>query len=400
MWKWIKRVFWAIGGLAVIAAVAAFIYREPLERLYRVNTLFAADRIVSNFSNMRTMFLADDISRSGPVFEFGSAPSTLPEEFLFEGEMLNTAAFLERTTTTSLLVIRNDQIEYEDYFLGTTAEDQRISWSIAKSFLSALIGIAIDDGAIANLDDPVTKYAPLLNGSAYEGATLRQVAMMSSGVAFNEDYLDYDSDINKMGRELALGGSLDEFSARITDVAGAPGENWRYVSIDTHVLGMALRGATGRTVSDYMTEKLWSKIGVEADAYYTTDGDGAAFVLGGLNIRTRDYARFGRLFLNDGAWDGTQIISKDWVRESTSDLAPPPAPDYERGEHYGYQWWLPAEHDEEFYGIGVYGQYLWIDRKAGVIVVKTSADKKFRENDGQVQLETIAMMRAIARRRL
>ena len=157
-------------------------------------------------------------------------------------------------------------------------------------------------------------------------------------------------------------------------------------------------GATGKTVAAYMAEKLWSKIGVEADAYYNTDGKGAAFVLGGLNMRTRDYARFGRLFLNDGMWEGEQIISKSWVRESTSDLAPPPAPTYERGENYGYQWWMPPAHDEEFYGIGVYGQYLWIDRKAGVIVVKTSADKAFRENDGQVQLETIAMMRAIARR--
>lgn len=398
MWKWIKRGLWAFGGLIAVAAVAAFIYREPLERLYRVNTLFDADRIVNNFSNMRTMFLAADIPRGGDVFEFGAAPAPLPAEFTLDGATYNTADFLERTKTTSLIVIRDDKIEFEDYFLGTGPEDRRISWSIAKSFLSALVGIAIDEGAIASMDDPVEKYAPLLKGSAYEGVTLRQVAMMSSGVAFNEDYLDYDSDINKMGRELALGGSLDEFSARITATAGAPGENWRYVSIDTHVLGMALRGATGQPVADYMAEKLWSKIGVEADAYYSTDGEGAAFVLGGLNMRTRDYARFGRLFLKDGMWEGEQVISRDWVRESTSDLAPPPAPTYERGEHYGYQWWLPPEHDDEFYGIGVYGQYLWIDRKTGVVIVKTSADKNFRANGGIAQQKTIAMMRAISRR--
>lgn len=398
MMKWIKRVLWGLGGLALVAVIAAMIYREPLERLYRVATLFSADRIVSNFSNMKTMFLTDDIPRSGPVFLFGAAPADLPETFESDGETLNTAAFMERTNTTSLIVIRNDQIEYEDYFLGTTAEDQRISWSIAKSFLSALVGIAVDEGAIADLNDPVTKYAPGLVGSAYEGASLRQVAMMTSGVAFDEDYIAPFSDINMMGYELGLGGSLNRFSARITKTAGAPGENWRYVSIDTHVLGMALRGATGKTVADYMAEKLWSKIGVEADAYYNTDGKGAAFVLGGLNMRTRDYARFGRLFLNDGMWNGEQVISKNWVRESTSDLAPPPAPTFERGEHYGYQWWLPPAHDDEFYGIGVYGQYLWIDRRAGVVIVKTSADRKFREKDGRVQYETIAMMRAIARR--
>ena len=344
------------------------------------------------------MFLSDDIPRSGPVYEFGDAPRPLPETFEFKGQSLDTEAFLARTATTSLLVIRGDRIEFEDYYLGTAAEDQRISWSIAKSFLSALVGIALDEGAIENFDDPVTKYAPMLVGSAYDGVTLRQVAMMTSGVAFDEDYLDRFSDINMMGYELGLGGSLDRFSARITDTVGAPGENWRYVSIDTHVLGMALRGATGKPVADYMAEKLWSKIGVEADAYYNTDGEGAAFVLGGLNMRTRDYARFGRLFLNDGDWNGEQVISKDWVRESTSDVAPPPAPTYERGEHYGYQWWLPPGADGEFYGIGVYGQYLWIDRKTGVVIVKTSADKKFRENGGVVQQETIAMMRAISRR--
>ncbi|MEM7267841.1 MAG: serine hydrolase, partial [Pseudomonadota bacterium] len=240
--KWVKRIAAALGVLVVIAAITAFIYREELERLYRVNTLFEEDQIVHNFSNMRTMFNALEIPRAGPVFEFGAEPRPLPETFQGPLGEWGTKDFLEATRTTSLLVIRGDKIEFEDYFLGTGPEDQRISWSIAKSFLSALVGIALDDGAIASMDDPVEKYAPLLKGSAYEGATLRQVAMMSSGVDFNEDYLDYDSDINRMGRELALGGSLDEFSAGITAKAGAPGENWRYVSIDTHVLGMALRG--------------------------------------------------------------------------------------------------------------------------------------------------------------
>ncbi len=257
MMKWIKRVLWGLGGLALIAVIAALIYREPLERLYRVATLFSADRIIHNFSNMKTMFLTDDIPRSGPVYEFEKASAALPETFEFEGETFTTTDFLERTKTTSLLVIRHDNIEYEDYFLGTSPEDQRISWSIAKSFLSALVGIAVDEGAITDLNDPVTKYAPSLIGSAYESATLRQVAMMTSGVAFDEDYIAPFSDINMMGYELGLGGSLDKFSARITKTAGAPGENWRYVSIDTHVLGMALRGATGMTVADYMADKLW-----------------------------------------------------------------------------------------------------------------------------------------------
>lgn len=396
MGKWIKRIAVGFGALAAVALIAAFIYREPLERLYRVNTLFDGDRIVGNFSNMRSMFLSTDIPRNGPVFTFGEAPSPLPETFQGRDQVKDVTAFLEETNTTSLLVIRDDKIEYEAYFNETGMQDQRISWSVAKSYLSTLIGVALAEGDIASLDDPVTKYAPSLAGSAYDGATIRNVANMASGVAFDEDYLDYDSDINKMGRELALGGSLDEFAAGLTERAGAPGENWRYVSIDTHVLGMVLRGATGETVADYMADELWSRIGVEADAYYVTDGEGAAFVLGGLNIRTRDYAKLGRLFLRDGDWEGEQIIPAAWTRESTAQSAPPPAdPDHKLG--YGYQWWLPAGADEEFFAIGVYGQYIWVDRKANVVIVKTSADRNFRANGNLHQHDSIALFRKISR---
>ena len=395
--RWVKRFGYGLGVVIVVALVAAFIYREEIERLYRVNTLFDEDRIVSNFSNMGRMFLTAPVSRGdGPVFEFGEAKGPLPETFAgLDGER-NTAEFLETTKTTSLLVIRGDQIEFEDYYLGTTPEDLRISWSVAKSFLATMVGIAVGEGDIESLDDPVVKYAPSLKGSAYEGATIRNVANMASGVAFNEDYLDYNSDINKMGRELALGGSLDEFAAGLTAKAGPPGETWRYVSIDTHVLGMVLRGATGKSVPDYMTEKLWSKIGAEADAVYVTDAPGAAFVLGGLNIRTRDYARFGRLILNDGVWEGERLLPEGWVEESTSLSAPPPVSD-EYPFRYGYQWWVPPGADEEVFGVGVYDQYLWIDWKTGVVIVKTSANRQFRANDGVSKLEHIAFFRAVAR---
>ncbi|MEM8753651.1 MAG: serine hydrolase, partial [Pseudomonadota bacterium] len=209
---------------------------------------------------------------------------------------------------------------------------------------------------------------------------------------------DYDSDINRMGRELALGGSLDAFSADLTETAGAPGEAWRYVSIDTHALGMALRGATGTSVAAFMADRLWSRIGAEADAYYVTDGEGAAFVLGGLNMRTRDFARFGLLVMEGGVWSGERILPADWLAESTSNVAPPPpGGDGRRGQGYGYQWWLPPEADDEVYGIGVYGQYLYIDRKARVVIVKTSADRDFRADGSRSQHDSIAFFRAVAR---
>lgn len=397
MKRWIWRALFALCAVFAAAAIAAFIYREPLERLHRVNTLFDEDRIVSNFSHMDAMFLTADIPRGGATFEFGAAPRSLPETFAGPKGEEETAAFLVLSAATSLVVVRGDAIEFEAYYLGTGPEDRRISWSIAKSFLSALVGVALGDGAIDSLDDPVVKYAPALKGSAYDGATLRDVAAMASGVAFDEDYLDFNSDINRMGRELALGGSLDEFAAGLTETVAPPGEAWRYVSIDTHVLGMALRGATGRPVADYMSDKLWSKIGAEADGYYLTDGEGAAFVLGGLNLRTRDYARFGRLMLKDGVWEGEQVLPEGWARESTAQSAPPPAdPGHPLG--YGYQWWLPPDADGEFFATGIYGQYLWVDRKAGVVIVKTSADRNFRAEDSVSRLEHIAFFRAVSRR--
>jgi CubicO group peptidase (beta-lactamase class C family) len=394
--RWIKYSLRGAGTVLVIAGIGTAIYWEKLERLYQVNTLFNEEKIVSNFSSMQSMFETTDIPRAGPIFNFADAPQPLPQAFQAEVGSEKITDFLERTKTTSLLVIRDDKIEYEEYFLGTKATDLRVSWSIAKSYLSTLVGVALTEGAIESLDDPVVKYAPMLKGSAYEAATVRNVATMSSGVKFNEDYLDYDSDINRMGRALALGGSLDQFAADLTETVAKPGRNWRYVSIDTHVLGMVLRGATGQPVADYMRDKLWGRMGVEADALFITDSHDAAFVLGGLNIRTRDFAKLGRLFLRDGDWDGDQIVPAEWVRESTSQNAPPVA-ENNGGFGYGYQWWVPPGADEEFFAIGVYGQYIWIDRKAGVIIVKTSANRKFRENQLRPKRDSIALFRAISR---
>jgi CubicO group peptidase (beta-lactamase class C family) len=255
-----------------------------------------------------------------------------------------------------------------------------------------LLGIIVDEGLIASIDDPVVTYAPDLAESGYATATIRNVLNMSSGVQFNEDYFDFWSDINKMGRVLALGQSMDGFAAGITATQSTPGERWQYVSIDTHVLSMVIRGATGRSIPDLMSEKIIQPLGLEADPYYLTDGYGVAFVLGGLNLRTRDYARFGQMILQNGEWDGQQIVPADWIAASTIRSAPtrPGA----RG--YGYQWWMPSDgRDGEFFGHGVYGQYIYIDRATGTVIAANSADRGFRQPG--VQEGNIEMFRKIAR---
>lgn len=328
--------------------------------------------------------------------ELPSAPRPLPETFSHGGGKETVESYLERSSTTALLVLKDGALTHESYRLGTGPDDLRISWSMAKSMLSALVGIAVAEGAIESIDDPADRYAPALAEGAYAGVSLRDLLHMSSGVAFDEDYGDFFSDINRMGRVLALGGSMDAFAAGQDDIVALPGENFRYVSIDTHALAMALRGATGRSLPDYLSEKIWGPMGAEADARFITDGEGAAFALGGMNARARDYARFGLLVAEGGAWNGTQIIPAGWIDESLAQSAPPPAPGSRERYRYGLHWWLPPNADGEAVARGVYGQWIYLKPSEGVVIVKTSADRGFMDADRRANLEAASFFRAVA----
>lgn len=364
--KWVVRIILA---LLIVAAIAAFWKRDEIRRLLTVNSLFTEEKIVGNFSAMGDAFLTTPVSRGdSPVVDLPKGDQiTLPPSVI---------QHLSDRSATSLLVLHKGQIVFEDYYQGTGEDDRRISWSIAKSYLSALFGVLNAEGAFDSLDDPVTKYVPRLKGSAYDTATIRNVLQMSSGIVFDEDYLDPKSDINRMGRILALGGTMDGFAAGLTETFAPAGDRWKYTSIDTHVLGMVIRGATGRGVAELLSEKILSKLGLEQDATYITDGTGVAFVLGGLNITTRDYARFGAMIEQDGMWQGQQVVPADWIAESTAATA-----NTEPGKYgYGYQWWIPVgAAPGQFTGRGIYGQYLNIDQSRDLVIVMTSADRKFRE---------------------
>ena len=370
--------------ILVIAALGVW-KREEITRLLAVNRLFEADRIVENFSHMDRMFLTRAMAPA-PVatpLPQGIAMALPPE----------AAQWIKDRTITGLVVLKDGKVVSEGYYRGTGPGDLRISWSVAKSFLSALFGIELAEGKIASLDDPVTKYAPALKGSAYDGATIRNVLNRASGVTFNEDYLDFWSDINKMGRVLALGGSMDGFAAGLKARDNPPGKTWHYVSIDTHVISMVIRGATGQSLPELLDARILRPIGVISAAYYVTDGKGVAFALGGLNMTTRDYARLGQLYLQDGQWDGQQVVPADWVTASTT----PSAPTAPGAVRYGYQWWIPADGPgagQEFYAIGIYGQYIYVNRARGVVIAVNSADRQFE--DAGVETGNIAMFRKIA----
>ena len=383
MGRVIRRTGQVLAVLLLILAALVAWKHEEIKRLRAVTTLFDEDRIVHNFSHMDALF------------ESTSMPVPIPPEPLPPGPALSMPAdwddWLARRAVTGVVVLKDGKRVHEDYRLGTQQSDQRISWSVAKSYLSGLFGILLAEGHVDSLDDLVTRYVPELEGSAYEGVTIRNVLQMTSGVTFDEDYLDFWSDINKMGRVLALGGSMDDFAAGLSERDGPAGELWHYVSIDTHVLGMVVRGATGRSLPDLMAEKLLVPMGTYGTPYYLTDGYGVAFALGGLNVTTRDYARMGEMFRLGGALQGRQIVPQDWVEESTAASAPT-----EAGKlRYGYQWWIPADARKgEFMARGVYGQYVYVDRQSQTVVAINAADRNFRDADAFD--DALAMFRQIA----
>jgi len=393
-----KGISYFFLSVLVLILVFTSLYWTQIRQLYYTVRLFDEDVIVANFSDMKSMIPTVTIKRTGPVNTFGHQPKALPDSFVYKGEKRTIASFLVDSNATALVVIKGNDITYEDYYQGTKELDQRISWSMAKSFLSAIFGVAVTDGDIPDLNQAVSDYVPALKGSGYDGVSIKNVLQMSSGVYFNEDYGDFNSDINRFGRVMALGGSFDEFAASLT-TDREQGTYMHYVSIDTHVLGMVLRAATGRSIVDYFNEKLWSKLGTERDAIYLTDSTGEPMVLGGLNLISRDYARLGILYRDFGALNGTQIIPAQWIEDSIT----PDAPHLMPGERvnsdttlgYGYQWWIPEQADGEFMALGIYGQYIYVNRRAGVVIVKNSANRGFMDNHYESKDIAVAAFRAI-----
>jgi CubicO group peptidase (beta-lactamase class C family) len=328
----------------------------------------------------------------------------LNDTYLFKGETKSVEKFLDETVTTGFLVVKNDSIVSERYFRGDSESSLNTSMSVAKSFVSALVGIAIDEGLISGVDRAISDYVPKLRGSGYDGVPIKDVLQMSSGVKFNEEYDDPFSDINTMfWKVFGMGQPIDDYIAALRSEVPA-GTTSYYRSSDTQALGMLLAAVTGKPVSAYLEEKVWSRIGMEYDAFWCTDLHGTELSFAFLNAALRDYAKFGRLFLHYGNWNGEQIVSEKWVRESVTpdnpNLQPGPKPEgYETFGNLGYQyqWWVPEDSDGEFFADGVWGQYIYVYPKENLVVVKTSVDPHFADNDYEHDDETVALCRSIAK---
>lgn len=362
-----------------------------INRLARVNTMFDSDKITQNFVSIRDLFAFKDVDVNT------STPTPLPRK---PTALPDLSDWQSERSVCAMVVLKDGQLVYEDYFKETTATDRRISWSMSKSVLSIALGVLYDQGRLPAMDNKIGDLVPSLRGTAYEIASLHNVLNMSSGVAFNEDYLDFHSDINRMGRIIGSGGSMDVFAQSMTKQEWAPGTYNHYVSIDTHVLGMVLRAVTGAPLDHFIRDAVFDKLGMEAAPYFVADSLGEPFILGGLNLTTRDYARIGLMMAQGGEIGGTRIVSADWVAQSTAQSAPPPdparaaMPDGVLG--YGYQWWLPPDPaDGEYFAIGIYGQYIYVDTARQVVIAINSADRDFKEGDGQVTLNNLQVFRQI-----
>ena len=399
--KIIRKILMGLLGLIIILVlIVVLFFRQETYQIYKVVTFFDSKDISNNFRNAKNIFKTSTVPRSEIPYQFPVAATvSLPETFAYRDSIIQTKKYLDYTLTDALLIIRHDTILHEYYSNDFSADDHHISWSMSKSVISALIGIAIQEGKIKSIEQSVTEYLPDFAQTGYDGVRIKDVLQMSSGVGFNEDYGDFYSDINVMGRYFALGMPMRDFAKRLKR-ARQPGTYNLYVSIDTQVLGMILVQATGKSITEYMNEKLWAKIGAESEAYWIVDQAGMEFAIGGLNATARDYAKIGQLFLDSGRWQGNQIVPEDWVKASVTPDAPHLIPgkreSAELEEGYGFQWWIPNGSKDEFNAQGIYTQFIYVDPDMDMVIVKLSSNYHFKNDHGLFHDIEIELYRKIA----
>lgn len=387
-----KRLGIVLCCLALILGAIWFCFGERLSLLYRSLQSFKDENLAYTFQHTPEIQPTVTIQGSAAPLEFAKEENiALVDGFQFEGSFYPTEPFLQDTKTSALLVIQNDVIRYENYFFGGDEATVFSSNSMGKSFVSALMGFAVADGFIDSVNDPLGKYIPEFVGTDLENIPIKACLQMASGIDFDED-----TDMNSFSMRTLMGTPAMEVIAGY-GVQEPPFTYRRYLSINTEILGQVIKNATGKGLGEYMEEKLWTRIGSAHDAYWTLN-NGTELANGGLSISLRDYARFARLYLHEGNWNGEQLLPRDWIRDSldiSADYSKPGANnDGYNAIGYGYQWWVPEGDQGEFMAIGVYGQFLYVNPEQNVIIVKVNADPDFMAE--HYELKHVEFFRAIA----
>jgi CubicO group peptidase (beta-lactamase class C family) len=322
------------------------------------------------FHNMDQIFTTRTVGRSGPVWALPRADRELDFTYEYNGQRYTPEDFLERTYTNALLVMKDGRIVYENYRNNTNDATRFIVWSTTKSLVGLMVGVAVNEGFIKSVDDPITRYLPELKGGGYDGATVKNILQMRSGVDYEERYDFGNPGTAARNHEQALVTNIVRFAdaARTIKRKHPPGQVFQYKTLDTAVLGWLLERVTGRTLASYMAEKFWEPLGAERDAFFIMDGApgvGREFSGAGFNATVRDLSRIGLMMLNEGKGNGRQIIPAQWVRDSVQPGTPGPGPGY------GYQWWL-VDNSSAYYALGLQGQYIYVDPDTRTVIVKVS----------------------------
>jgi CubicO group peptidase (beta-lactamase class C family) len=365
--RWLRRL---AAGVVVVALLVVGVYAwawASLDRSSIARAMLWREADVGDQYRFpaRTIPAGDEASPlpAGVEIDPPTPPSGAGDDRAFD-------EFLRGTGTLGFVVLDDDLLVYERYFGGADRQTRQTSFSVAKSFVSTLIGIAIDDGLIGSVIDPVTEYLPELSerDRRFERITLRDLLTMSSGIRYEEQSLPlpWGDDVDTY-----YGTDLRDLGLSATQIVRPPGQEWLYNKYHPLLLGMVLERATGMSVSDYMATRLWQPLGAAADATWNLDSEGSGFekMESGLNASPVDYARFGELFLHAGEWNGQRIVSEDWVREATAaDVTTDPA------GHYQYFWWIDTQRPDRFYALGNFGQYIYVAPDAGTVIVRNGRD--------------------------
>jgi CubicO group peptidase (beta-lactamase class C family) len=331
---------------------------------------------VNTFRNIDRLYPTRVVKHGSTVYVLPAAAKPLSNfTFTSSGKQYDLYDYVSLNRVAGLVVIKDGKVAFETYQLGNTANTRWMSMSVVKSMTASLVGAAIKDGYIKSIDDPVTRYLPQLTGSAYDGVSVRNLLQMCSGVRWNETYTDPNSDRRHM---LSVQNSQKpdgvlELMAKLPRAA-PPGTRWNYSTGETSVVGALVRAAVGKPVAQYLSERIWAKFGMEADAtWWLESPDGLEVGGSGLSATLRDYARFGLFLLGGGKAGGEQVLPDDWVQEAGS-------PKVVDGKvvDYGYMLWpIPRSagtiNEGAFEARGIFGQHVYVNPKEKVVIAVWSA---------------------------
>ncbi|MFC3051843.1 serine hydrolase domain-containing protein [Kordiimonas pumila] len=353
---------------------------------------------VSTLMNSDQLFPTAKVARGDNAKPLAVSGTPFPAiSFESHDRICDLNDYLTINRVAGLLVLKNGAVALENYEYGLNPDQHWASCSVAKSIASTLIGVAVKEGAIGSVDDPVTQYVPELVGSAYEGVSVRHVLMMASGVEWDETYIDPTSHRRRL-LEATLSGGKGSIVGYMKTLkrACAPGIKSVYNTGESYIMGAILENATGMSGAQYLSEKLWSKLGMEQAAGWWLEAPGGMILAGsGICASLRDYGRFGQFVVDDGVVDGERLVPEGWFKEAGAPLLPAV-----QGYDYGYMWWVPdqnvPEHEGAFIAFGIYGQAIYVNPKKQLVIVTLCARSK-PSSLNRVELDDDAFYAAVGR---